>query len=282
VHAVGRTLDQAEDPDLLGVVCHVGMPPWYNRYFAGVQRKAFQRALSHCGDLAGASVLEIGCGTGRWSRLLRDLGAHVVAIDLSEEAIARNARTIAGIDFRAGDFLELELPEAAFDLAVSVTVFQHLPFAQQEQASAKLAALLRPTGRALLLENIRDTGGHMFSHRLREWLLLFERAGLSATHVSGFEYDLLVRGLRRLARLVAQRPAESGESPPEIRMNGVPTNGTAVKRIVWNAAWRPTIGASRLLEPASAAFLPADWATHAAFVLERERQRPPKEAPCAE
>src|SRR6266516_2925008 len=91
------------------------MPPWYNRYFAGVQRKAFQRALSHCGDLAGASVLEIGCGTGRWSRLLRDLGAHVVAIDLSEEAIARNARTIAGIDFRAGDFLELELPEAAFD-----------------------------------------------------------------------------------------------------------------------------------------------------------------------
>jgi SAM-dependent methyltransferase len=282
VHAVGDTLDRAEDPDLLGVVCHVGMPPWYNRYFADVQQKAFRRALSHCGELAGASVLEVGCGTGRWSKLLRDLGAHVVAVDLSEEAIARNARTISGIDFRAGDFLEVELPLGGFDLAVSVTVFQHLPFEQQEQAAAKVAAALRQGGHALLLENIRDTGGHMFSHGIRDWLRLFERTGFRPRHISGFEYDLPVRGLRGFARLLRRRRLESGGPPPEIRVDRSPPDGGAAKHLTWNAAWRPTIAASRLLEPLSAALLPADWATHCALVLEREDgEGSTKEAPCA-
>lgn len=40
------------------------------------------------GDVAGKRVLDYGCGHGRFSRRLRDLGAYVIAVDSSPRAIA--------------------------------------------------------------------------------------------------------------------------------------------------------------------------------------------------
>ena len=46
----------------------------------------FERLL---GDLGGQQVLAVACGQGRDARLLADLGAHVVGIDISEQMRGR-------------------------------------------------------------------------------------------------------------------------------------------------------------------------------------------------
>ena len=48
----------------LEIVCHPGAPTWLNRYVDHAQRRAFRGALSRCGSLQGARVLDVGCGTG--------------------------------------------------------------------------------------------------------------------------------------------------------------------------------------------------------------------------
>src|SRR6476661_9316369 len=49
--------------------------------------KGYRRGAGMLGDLAGKRVLDVGCGLGAGSWLLVEKGAHVVGVDISEDAI---------------------------------------------------------------------------------------------------------------------------------------------------------------------------------------------------
>src|SRR5438874_13443234 len=118
VHAASQApVEDQSEARLLEPVCHPGWPGWFNSYFACSQQRAFLDALSHCGDLRDRDVLEVGCGNGRWSILLRDLGANVPAVDVSPEAIETDRRRILGVNFECADLLELPLRNECVDLA---------------------------------------------------------------------------------------------------------------------------------------------------------------------
>jgi len=61
------------------------------------------------------SVLDLGCGTGRTTRHLRDMGLNVVGVDISEKMIARAKMLHPDIDFRVGDACNLNFQDASFD-----------------------------------------------------------------------------------------------------------------------------------------------------------------------
>jgi ubiquinone/menaquinone biosynthesis C-methylase UbiE len=75
-------------------------------------------------------ILEIGCGTGGFSRLLAERAEKVLAIDLSPQMI-RLARTRSklypNIDFIAGDVMTHQLPNNQFDCIATLTTLHHLP-----------------------------------------------------------------------------------------------------------------------------------------------------------
>ena len=102
--------------------------------------------LDSLGDVDGKSAIDIGCGEGRFSRLLSQLGATVTGVDLTEAFIERARSLSAGETYLLGNAETLRGIESnAYDIAVSYIVLVDL----QDYRSAINAAyrVLRPGGR---------------------------------------------------------------------------------------------------------------------------------------
>src|SRR5262249_45284994 len=81
------------------------------------------KALKQFTDWRGKSVLEIGCGNGRLTRRLARLGAHVQAIDPSQDLIkqARQQlpKSFAGrVRFNVGESGSLRFANERFDVVL--------------------------------------------------------------------------------------------------------------------------------------------------------------------
>ena len=81
------------------------------------------RVLDSLVDFEGKDVLEIGCGNGRLTWRFADRAASVVALDPKEAEIgwAREHTPDAlrsRVTFQVADITAVELPEAAFDIAL--------------------------------------------------------------------------------------------------------------------------------------------------------------------
>lgn len=195
----------------LAAVCSYGMPEFYNKVIDFCQRRALEPWL----DVApGTRVLDVGCGVGRWSRLLAGRGARVTGIDISPTMIeeARRRAEHLGVAqrcrFETQDLADLDAGER-FDFVLAVTVLQHIldPIALRA-AFRRMVAHLAPGGRMVILEAApTGTAQHcdtsIFRARKRsEYLDLFLDSGLHLRAITGvdpapFKYKLLPH-LKRL------------------------------------------------------------------------------------
>jgi malonyl-CoA O-methyltransferase len=103
------------------------------------------------GDVAGLSVLDLGCGTGRHALRLAAAGAVVTGIDFSEGMLAEARRKPGAemVRFLAHDLHEgLPFEAASFDRVVSGLVLEHLLDLGGFFAEAR--RVLRPGGFAVV------------------------------------------------------------------------------------------------------------------------------------
>ena len=186
----------AAEGEGLAAVCSYGMPEFYNKVIHLCQYLALQPWLD---VRPGTRVLDVGCGVGRWSRILARRGAQVTGIDLSPTMIAQARRRAAqaGLNercrFMTQDLAALEAGER-FDLILGVTVLQHIL-----EPDALRAAVLRMTdhlaagGRMVLLEAAPTRLAHhcdstIFKARRRsEYLDLFASCGLKVQAITGVD-----------------------------------------------------------------------------------------------
>lgn len=93
----------------------------------------------------GMTVLELGCGTGSFTRELARSGAEVVAIDVSPELLEiANANCSApNVQYQIQNAYALSYPEGAFDSIVGSSVLHHLEI---EAAIRDMYRVLRPGG----------------------------------------------------------------------------------------------------------------------------------------
>ncbi len=100
-------------------------------------------------------VLEIGCGTGTFSRLLARRAERVLAIDLSPQMIRlarERSRLYPNIDFVRGDVMTQHLPDNEFDCVATLTTIHHLP---AEPLLRKIREALKPGGTFVCLDLYR-------------------------------------------------------------------------------------------------------------------------------
>ncbi len=108
--------------------------------------------LQLVGNPAGMSVLDVACGEGFYTRLLRQQGAaKVTGVDLSQGMIdlARRQEVLhqQGIDYLVGDAKNLELPHQ-YDLVVAAYLLNYAQDRQELAAMARgIARCLKPGGR---------------------------------------------------------------------------------------------------------------------------------------
>ncbi len=104
------------------------------------------------GDPTGKTVIDLACGEGFYSRLIRRRGAKkLVGVDLSERMIelarGQEADHRLGIDYVVGDARELKLEEK-YDLAVAAYLLNYARDRSELAAMCKgIASCLKPGGR---------------------------------------------------------------------------------------------------------------------------------------
>jgi SAM-dependent methyltransferase len=102
--------------------------------------------LRACGDVAGKRVLDLGCGEGRFCRMLAARGAKVVGLDLIEEMV-RAGRKRGGDNesFVQASGETLPFTDAVFDLVVSYVSLVDIP--DFRAAISESARVLKRGGR---------------------------------------------------------------------------------------------------------------------------------------
>src|SRR3954464_15930672 len=86
-------------------------------------------------DRPGQSILELGCGVGRFARRLARQGHRVLGVDFSPVAIEKARASVAGDsqqpDFVVGDVTKLDNVRGPFDSAFDVGCYHCLAAEQQ-------------------------------------------------------------------------------------------------------------------------------------------------------
>ncbi len=106
--------------------------------------------LEAIGPLRGRRVLDLGCGKGRFARILAARGARVVGLDVSAAMLASAGRS--GLDRVQGSAGRLPFRDASLDAAIAIEVFEHLAPRAVEDACDELRRVLRPGGRLVLVD----------------------------------------------------------------------------------------------------------------------------------
>ena len=93
----------------------------------------------------GLTVLELGCGTGYFTRELARSGADIVAVDVSPELLelARADCSTKNVCYEVQNACALSYPEAAFDSVVGSSVLHHLEI---KEAVREIHRVLKPRG----------------------------------------------------------------------------------------------------------------------------------------
>ena len=140
----------AGDPDLAGEWAAFA-PAWIERMATdgdGARQGLLDDwMLEVLGDVSGRSVIDLGCGEGRFCRMLAARGARTLGVDL-QPAFVDHARSLAGPGeaYELGDMQSLSgVADGSFDLAVSYISLVDVP---DEAAAVREAhRVLAPGGR---------------------------------------------------------------------------------------------------------------------------------------
>lgn len=259
------------DPKGFSAVLHPDAPAWFNATIDRLQQSAWRKGLRLCEIKEEASVLDVGCGTGRWLRRYSELGAKPVGVDATEGMVQRAAASGLKCPLVVGLAQNLPFHDAVFDMVSAVTVIQHIPPAYQVDALKEMARVLRPGGHLLLLELIRGRGPHIFARRAPDWIEQAVAAGFSLVEWCGQEYLIADRAFAGIVHAVWQ--LARNDAAPSLPGQAVDPVSQPLRRstarVVYWAIRRGTCSISELLEPVAQKLLPAEWATHGLFIFKK-------------
>jgi malonyl-CoA O-methyltransferase len=131
-----------------------------------------QVLLKFFGPLADKRVLDVGCGKGRFARVLQgqNPGADIWGLDISEEML----RFVpAGIHALAGSMTELPFADSAFNFVYATESLEHA--VEIDRAVNEMCRVLEPGGKLVIIDKNAEHWGKL---KTPEWERWFKRREL--------------------------------------------------------------------------------------------------------
>nr|CRH06431.1 Putative methyltransferase type 11 [Candidatus Magnetococcus massalia] len=115
---------------------------WYatpmGRWVGQCELRMLLRQLAPCGE---KSMIDVGCGTGYFTRHLAKEGASLVGLDIAQPSLQFARQQGGEIAYLQGDAASLPFADESFDHAVAIT---SLPFvAEPERAISEMTRVAR-------------------------------------------------------------------------------------------------------------------------------------------
>lgn len=85
----------------------------------------FQAMMDAAAVGSGKKVLDIGCGAGRSSELIKGSGATVIGVDAAKGLVDYARRTFSGIEFQVGAIEDLVFGDGEFDVVFAANSVQY-------------------------------------------------------------------------------------------------------------------------------------------------------------
>jgi malonyl-CoA O-methyltransferase len=122
--------------------------------------------LDHLGDLEHKRVADLGCGKGRFARLLRERypSAIVYALDLAEAMLAH---VPSGIHRMAATLTALPFQTASCDGAYATESLEHA--VDIETAVAELCRIVKPGGKIVIIDKNAEAWGRLKTPEWERW-----------------------------------------------------------------------------------------------------------------
>jgi SAM-dependent methyltransferase len=195
-----------------------------NRTGSTVKKDAYVKSvLATC-----RKIVEIGCGRGESLRYLYDGHKELVGIDVGDAVMANKG---AGITFKQGDAIAIDLPEASFDAAFSIDCIEHLHAEDLQLHLHSVHRLLRTGGIYIIMTPHRFVGPHDIS-------VIYDRSP-RGFHLQEYSYSQLAAqmcaaGFRHLRTSPLPFTFHAG-SPMLRRINQIPFHYKIALEIVLGA-----------------------------------------------
>jgi SAM-dependent methyltransferase len=209
-------------------------PETFARYAAPPADTAYplEYAYHQLGNVEGCRVIDFGCGSGANTALLANRGAHVWAIDISQELLRLGRRRLAlsgragGATFVAGSAHDLPFPDESIDVVFGIAILHHLDL---DLVSREVRRVLKPGGRAIFQEPVRNSPVVRFLRSLVPY---------RAPDISPYERPLTDAELQRFA---------AGFSSGSVRPFALPHVQVGQKLPVVKRHWRTLYGMDRAI-----------------------------------
>lgn len=151
---------------------------WYDwivsLFLLGRSKKLHRLTVEWAQVQAGDSVLDIGCGTGHLTALLKTAvgeSGHVIGIDAAAEMIMFAQEKYPHVGFQLAAVENLPFEDNRFDVVVSSLVLHHLPGSLKQEALREVFRVLKPNGRSVNIDFANESKGGELSRRQIEQML---------------------------------------------------------------------------------------------------------------
>jgi ubiquinone/menaquinone biosynthesis C-methylase UbiE len=122
---------------------------------------SWETVADRAGIGPGVSVLDAGCGTGRFCAFAAERGAVVHGIDADAERLEQALERVPGADLRLGLLEDLPWPDATFDVVTGFNAFQYA--LDIDLALAQARRVTRPGGRIAICKWDRPQHNELFA-----------------------------------------------------------------------------------------------------------------------
>ena len=193
VATIREKFNQKEEVDFNNQYLKNGFEDWEEAVVKGFMNKK------------GASILDVGCGSGREAIQLAKLGFNVIGIDIAPEMVKAAHKNIEKsdfkIDFKVMAASEIEFPEASFDYCLfSLNVYSFIPSrALRIKTLKRIKKCLKPNG--LIFFSAYIIKRPLFSAHRLIGILRKLRNFVMPSFLSSEDGDIWIRGVSPLSRV---------------------------------------------------------------------------------